>query len=117
MKKSEIERTEAIAHLRLYLHPGTTVYTVLRHCSASGMMREISLHTIDCSNPEHPLSSWTWHAARALGSKLGKHDGIRVPGCGMDMGFHLVYTLSQTLFFDSEMPYRDAGYALKQRWI
>jgi hypothetical protein len=32
-----------------------------------------------------------------------------VQGCGMDMGFHVVYSLSQTLFND--------GYALKQRWL
>ena len=32
--------------LKKYLRPGKTVYTIIRHCSKSGMTREISLYTI-----------------------------------------------------------------------
>ena|ERR1035437_1828097 len=50
-------------------------------------------------------------------------------GCGMDMGFHLVYNLGRTLFpegfkvegrgrnGDASGWDKDGGYALKQRWI
>lgn len=38
-----------------------------------------------------------------------KRDGFRVSGCGMDMGFHLVYCLGQTLFHD--------GNSFKHRWV
>ena len=34
---------------------------------------------------------------------------VFVGGCGMDMGFHLVYTLSSVLY--------DDGYAIKQEWL
>ena len=36
-------------------------------------------------------------------------DGVRVVGCGMDMGFDLVYRLSMELYGD--------GYALNARWL
>jgi hypothetical protein len=50
--------------------------------------------------------------ARAIGWKFDQvHGGVKVDGAGMDMGFHLVYTLSQVLYGAQE------GYALKQRWI
>jgi hypothetical protein len=35
--------------------------------------------------------------ARVLGEKL-RDGGLGVGGCGMDMGFHLVYSLSRALF-------------------
>lgn len=38
-----------------------------------------------------------------------EHNGIKVEGAGMDMGFHLVYSLSQRLFGD--------GYKLSHRWL
>jgi hypothetical protein len=40
---------------------------------------------------------------------------VVVGGCGMDMGFHLVYCLSSVLFRGETE--KDAGYALKQRWL
>jgi hypothetical protein len=75
------------------------------------MMREISLFTV--VNGE--ICCLTYWAASALGYKIGKHGGIRVPGCGMDMGFHIVYSLSSTLYHD-DFP-TEQGYALKQRWL
>jgi hypothetical protein len=97
-KKSDTERDEAIAQLREWLPPGSTVYCVLRHVSRSGMQREISLHSVDSGNGKRADISWlSGLAARALGMRLGKRDGIIVGGCGMDMGFHLVYELSHTL--------------------
>jgi hypothetical protein len=57
----------------------------------------------------------TWNVsgqvARALGWRYDNHDGVTVKGCGMDMGFHLVYSLSQALYGARE------GYALKHRQI
>lgn len=61
-----------------------------------------------------------------------KHEAIGAGGCGMDMGFHLVYTLSRVLFPDGFIPSKagrkygrngerankrdtDGGYALIQR--
>lgn len=95
-KKAEAEATKqaAITALREMLSPGTTVYTILRHVSRSGMMRHISV-----IGPES--NDITWQVARALGDRIDpKTGGIKVGGCGMDMGFHLVYNLSHRLYPD-----------------
>lgn len=96
IKRDETVQAEAIERLRAFVKPGDTVYTVLRSVSKSGMSREISLHTIKDGDI-------TWIAgmvARALDYRVGTRDGIKVSGCGMDMGFHLVYNLSRALWPD-----------------
>ena len=88
-----------------------TVYTVLRHVSASGMSRDISLKTVR----DGEIIDITFTAAEALGEKVKEKDGhrvIRVGGCGMDMGFHLVYNLSASVYRDQDT----GGYAIKQVW-
>lgn len=84
--------------LRAILPPGTVVYCVLRHVSASGMSRWIDLYKM---TEDGPL--WlSYQAAKVLGAKIntGNHEGIKREGCGMDMGFDLVYSLSQALYPD-----------------
>jgi hypothetical protein len=89
-----------------------TVYTVLRSVSASGMTRHISLKVAHGSN----IFDITYLAAQALGDKVHERNGwntLKVNGCGMDMGFHLVYSLSSVLYAGQDR----AGYKLAQRWI
>jgi hypothetical protein len=69
--------------------PSDTIYTVLRHVSSSGMQREISVKMIDADRIIH----LDYLVSTALGLKQGKHNGIVVRGCGMDMGFHIVYNI------------------------
>jgi hypothetical protein len=91
------QKTEALAKLREILQPGATVHCVLRHVSRSGMSRSISLFAFPPG--ENSPTDITYWAARALGESIDrKHDGIRIGGCGMDMGFALVYRLSSVLF-------------------
>lgn len=88
-----------------------TIYTVLRHVSSSGMSRDISLKTVE--NGE--LIDITYIASKALGEKIKEKNGsrvIRVGGCGMDMGFHLVYCLSSALYGSHER----GGYKISQEW-
>lgn len=98
--KAKAERAEAIERLREWIKPGDTVYTILDHVSASGMSRDIRVvipqadadGKIDFIHPNHAIQV-------ALGLPRAKHgDGVRVGGCGMDMGFHLVYELSHALY-------------------
>jgi len=107
----------AIKQLREILKPGDTAYTVMRHVSASGTSRRIDVYTIKDNQPRF-LTGYTAHA---IGWKWGDKAGIVVGGCGMDMGFHLVYTLSRTLFpdgfDDGRDPKRDGGYALRHEWL
>jgi hypothetical protein len=97
MAKTNPERDEAIARLHEWLKPGDTVYTIVRHVSRSGMSRDISVLIQTPEGMIHP----NWAVARATGMRLvtaGGHDAIRIGGCGMDMGFALVYELSHRLW-------------------
>ena len=97
MKARDRERESALEDLRKTLRPGETVYTVLRHVSRSGMSRVIDCYIINDNTP-HWLS---YRIAKALGWTFSnKPEGIKVGGCGMDMGFHIVNSLSGALFPD-----------------
>jgi hypothetical protein len=103
--------------LDTYFTDTNTVYTILRSVSASGMTRHISLVVAGIGVDGKPdLYDITYNAAMAMGDKLQERNGhrtIKVNGCGMDMGFHLVYSLSSVLFAGQER----AGYKLSQRWL
>lgn len=95
-RKDKVERQEAIERLREEIKPGDKIYTILRHRSRSGMQRSISLIQIDAQGTTR---EWDYLAARAMGDRIDNvNGGIKVGGCGMDMGFHLVYNLGRTLF-------------------
>jgi hypothetical protein len=95
MKKSP-EQEAAIKALRKIFKPGDTVRVILRHVSRSGMSRSISVIQVKRGGETR---EWDMLVATALGEKIDRtHGGIKVGGCGMDMGSALVYDLSQTLY-------------------
>ena len=119
-KKSQAvaEKNEAIQNLLEWLPRVATIYTVLRHRAASGMTRFIDLYYIKDSRPLRI----TWQAAKALGWTYDiKREALRVGGCGMDMGFHTVYTLASVLFrgetHRDPVTGEDAGYTLRHEWL
>ena len=89
------------------LKPEDIVYTVLRHVSRSGMQRRIDLYTFKDDKKIY-LSGYFAH----LMGKEPPRDGYKVGGCGMDMGFHLVYTLSSLLYKKDR-----GGYELRHEWL
>ncbi len=97
LNKRERERREAKRHLAEHLRPGTTVYTVLRHVSRSGMMRRLDVYTFE-TNADGGIRKLylTYWAAKVLGYSMNDV-GMRVDGCGMDMGFHVVHSLSYAI--------------------
>jgi hypothetical protein len=109
-KISKADRTEALETLRGILSKGDTVYTVLRHVSTSGMSRRIDLYVIQDNKPRY----LTGYVAAALEytRQMGK-DGMTVSGCGMDMGFSVVYNLSAALYGHDNR----GGYALSHEWL
>ena len=110
----EKQKVYAKARLLEMLKHGDTVYTVLRHVSTSGMSRRIDLYTVRDNRPQY-LSGY---AATVTGWRLHDNGGIVVGGCGMDMGFHLVYTLSSILFRDNPIEGRNhSGYELRHEWL
>lgn len=129
LKKAEgqrLYREQAIERLRRLLKPGQTVYTNLRHVSASGMSRRISLNIVD---EQGKIQGIDFDAATAMDDTIHKDGGIVVGGCGMDMGYALIYSLGRCLFpdgFKVEGRGRNGdtsgwdkygGYALKQQWL
>lgn len=121
-------RNEALEELRHLVRPGNTVFTQLRHVSASGMTRAISFWLPYVkSDGTAGLTKLDWYMVQAgLGKFDRKHDGIRVSGCGMDMGFHMVYNLGYALWPNGTVephgtrngePDTDGGYALKHQWM
>ena len=88
----EIERETAKKSLLEILKPGDVVHCILRHVSRSGMSREISFRTVD--------RDITYLFALVGDYRRGKSDGLKVTGCGMDMGFAVVYDVSRRLYPD-----------------
>jgi hypothetical protein len=98
-KVSKAEQEQARQTLREWLPVGSTVHTVLRHVSGSGMSRDISLHLVR----DDQIRDITYLVSQATGNRLSHRDGpiaIRIGGVGMDMGFALVYGLSRALYPD-----------------
>lgn len=126
MKPTEADAKEAREFLLKTLKPGDKVYTILRYVSRSGMMRRISPIIIRDGEP----NDISWHIAKlGMWQRKYPHEGLIVGGCGMDMGFHVVYELSRMLFpdgfkvdgigrnGDTSGWDKDGGYALKQEWL
>jgi hypothetical protein len=123
----EAYREQAREKLRKLLPVGSTAFTILRHVSGSGMSRRISVLIPDKECGILDVSGWV---ATALDYRRHERDGgVIVGGCGMDMGWHLVYCLSRSLYpdgfkvdgvgrnGDTSGRDTDGGYALKHRWI
>jgi len=124
------EKDEALNSLRSMLKPGDKIYTILRHVSNSGMSRRISCFII--KGKDAGPYCIDWHIEKlGLYNRHKKHEGLVVGGCGMDMGFAVVYNLSSKLFpkgfklakgqygrnGDKSGYDNNGGYALKQVWL
>jgi hypothetical protein len=65
------------------------------------------------------------YIARAGIFRMTKRDshpeGLKVSGCGMDMGFHVVYETSRAMypkgFMNGDGEQRDGGYRIRHRWL
>ena len=91
--------------LREMVARGDTIYSVLRHVSASGMSRRIDFYALKSGVPV-----WlSGYMAGLLSYKIHKRGGLLVQGCGMDMGFHVVCGLSFKLY--------GAETVLRSEWI
>lgn len=124
-------REQSKADLRQLIKPGDTVYTCLRSVSGSGMSRQISVHIPlielrsvtpkDGDKRKHKkvavIRDISNYVATIIDYRQNDRNGaLIVGGCGMDMGFHVVYSLARSLY--PEKPgQRDGGYSLKHEWL
>lgn len=135
-------REEARKSLLEILKPGDVVYTQMHHVSKPGMMRIISAKIARDSE----ILDITHDTSLAIRMpRDAKYGGIKMGGCGMDMGFEVVYRLGRALWpegfecagegdskgkgrchsndhFNGDRDYtphhhNDGGYALVQRWL
>lgn len=83
-------------------------YTIFRHASRSGMSRTISVHYFDTAKGR--MCHLNYVASVITGRPMDrKRDGVICKGCGMDMGFDLVYALASAATGD--------GYAIDHQWL
>tara|TARA_R110002020_G_scaffold470129_1_gene695662 strand:+ start:776 stop:1078 length:303 start_codon:yes stop_codon:yes gene_type:complete len=97
------ERVEAF--LKDLFPKGSTAYTTVVHVAQSGMSRHIKVFAISGER----IQNISYHVSKLLDWRFTNKEAVFVGGCGMDMGFHLIYTLSSKLY--------DDGYAIKQSWV
>lgn len=116
---------------------GNRVYCILRNVSRTGMTRHIDFYAFEPSTKEelkkgYPLVTKHWlsyRIAAVLDYPFNKNrESVKVSGCGMDMGFSVVYGLGRALYpkgdgetvtgrnGDTE-PETDGGYLLKHEWM
>ena len=118
-----MKQEEAIEKLKESIKPNDILYTQLEYVTKSGMTRFIKVRQI---KDDYPYD-WTHIVAKALGWKYSdRYHAVKAEGCGMDMGFHLIYNLGQVLWPDGTPephgirngePDTDGGYALNHRWL
>jgi len=109
MKKSN---SEAINQLKELVQSGDTLHCQLDKVSRSGMTRHIRVRQLlpkKNSDREVDTMDISYLIAQILGYKLTTTGSLKVRGAGMDMGFHVIYSISSVLFGD--------GYALKHQWL
>ena len=117
------------------IHKTDTVYTQLNSVSRSGMSRRIRAYIIRKNRPIDISGQIAQKLNRTINEK-----GILVAGCGMDMGFELVYSYSYALWpkgytctgenkchsndhFNGDRDYSktnkhdNGGYCLNQEWL
>jgi len=83
------------------------------------MMRHISVKALT-GDPQWPVRDITGLVADTIGYPLTKTGpvALKVKGCGMDMGYHVVDSLGWALYngTDGVEPGR-AGYTLRHEWL
>lgn len=100
------EITEALDELRKATLNVDVIYTDVVHVSRSGMFRCIRPFIVTADRRPWDL---TYLVARAgIGKANQRHGGIEMGGCGMDMGFALVYEIGRAVHADGQ-PWRCRG--------
>jgi len=108
--KTQSEKQLQKDNLLRWLKEGDTILTLCNHVSSSGMTRRIKCYIIK----DNRLLNISYAVSKVMEWPLNDK-GLKISGCGMDMGFHVVYSLSSVLF--KKESDKDAGYSLRHEWI
>lgn len=107
IKMNKDKKQYATQRLKEILPHGSTVYTLVTSVSKSGMSRSIKCLVIY----KDDLIDISDFVAKAIENPFDNNNGgVKVKGCGMDMGWYLVEeALSYALYGETSK--------VKQRWI
>mgnify|MGYP006287434487 CR=1 FL=1 len=111
-QKQEKESAKAYLLSIMEKQEKPTLYTNLKHVSSSGMSRDMKVLAV----VDGEIVDVTWYVGKLDIGTLKERNGqrvIRVGGCGMDLGFHVVYSVSAVLY-----GYEERGaYTIRHEWI
>ena len=102
--QKQAEKAKIIEDMKAHIAPGDTLYTIVRHRSASGMYRAVDVYQF---KPEVQSGislgvtrlRWTWSIAKVLNYRYDtKHEAIGVKGCGFSAECEIVSDLASVLF-------------------
>lgn len=108
--------------IKKFVRPGSKIFVKCSHVARSGMSRHLGLYVAH----EGDLVRLTGYAADLLDYRLAKSGDLVIGGCGMDMGFAVVYELGSALWpkgtdephgTRNGEPDSAGGYALKHCWM
>ncbi len=129
-EEARLERQRCIGRVKELLNGNRKVYTRIDSVSASGMSRQISafIPVVDKRDGSPDIVNISYYIAKILHNRQGKSGGVIMGGCGMDMGFSMVYNVSSYLFLGGDgktvtgrngdtKPETDGGYILQQSWL
>jgi len=132
---------EAKNSLKEILRPGDSISVHLNSVSSSGMTRHLTFLIARIDGNGIPF---IWNITRLVAKATGlryndKKEDLVVGGCGMDMGFAVVYDLGRAMFPDgvpcagrdchsndhangdrdytTSKIHKDGGYAFRKIWI
>jgi hypothetical protein len=109
-KLSNERRLELLTLLKPYFRKNSTAFCSLKRCSNSGMYRHIQI----LATKKNRIHNLSYYVAELCGFKWEENtSSVGVSGCGMDMGFHIVNSLSYHLY-----PNKKRGeYYVNSQWI
>lgn len=132
------EKEIAIEKLSQLIQPGDEISYMIRQVSASGIMRRISFFMPQKRDSRYDMAvikakgngleviCLDYLISNAIGYRQHDKGGIVVKGCGMDMGYHVIYLLGSALWpngtpkphgIRNGLPDTAGGYALRYRQL
>lgn len=95
MKHTKKQINEAYEHLSVMYGFEQTheTYAQVTHVSKSGMLRYIKLYILE----NNRLYNISYHTALLIGESYNPDKGFKVTGCGMDMIYHAISRLNETM--------------------
>lgn len=84
------------------------IIACVKYVSSSGMSRDIAFREVIKTKYGYSMLQFDWFFEQLGWQRSKNYDAIRVRGCGMDMRFHVLYSVCQELKY--------YGFKLPKEW-